>query len=242
MPDEAAFSEVQLSGGWAACWSLSSLHARCAAWDRSKQAQPATYRGWLAVQINLHHPDLPLPGLRLAHRLHLASAQHSHKLQSVHTSTYPACCKARSQGCSQAIARTSMPLELLACCSLMILRHLHIPPSQPNPKIQASRPKMKIYLDDLLHYIAILVAHIAGVHLHMVVAGHRGQLDLDIPGRQLHPKHTVKAHMASWWARLDTVAGTLRWKMCGADITEDMKAEGKRPCMELHAGKRCQGQ
>ena len=40
-------------------------------------------------------------------------------------------------------------------------------------------------LDDFLNHVAVLVAHIAGVHLHMVVAGDCGELNLNVAGGQL---------------------------------------------------------
>lgn len=41
-----------------------------------------------------------------------------------------------------------------------------------------------LYLDDFLHDVAVLVAHVAGVHLDVVVALHCGQLNLDVAAGQ----------------------------------------------------------
>ena len=42
------------------------------------------------------------------------------------------------------------------------------------------------HLDDLLHNVAVLVPHVARVHLHVVVALHRRQLDLYVAAGQRH--------------------------------------------------------
>jgi hypothetical protein len=56
------------------------------------------------------------------------------------------------------------------------------------------------HLDDLLHHVAVIVPDVAGVHFHVVVAGYRGQLhlqlavgQLDLPGLRLHLRGVVTA-------------------------------------------------